>query len=164
MVDTSNAADRQVAIRELGISDLDLLMRWRMEVLDSVFEDEKPWDSETLEAANRDYYEDHLGKDHVACIASVEGVDAACAAICLQVEMPSPDNPSGKCAYVMNVYTKPEFRHQGIASELLQYLIERAKGQGADKIYLEASDMSIPLYEGLGFRPMDGMMKLKGRC
>lgn len=156
-----NPSEAKIVVREVGAADIDLLMDWRMTVLDEVFADEKPWDAEGLALANRQYYEEHLGLDHIACIASVDGEDIACGAICLQTEMPSPDNPSGKSAYVMNMYTKPEFRHHGVASDVLRHLIARAQQLGAEKIYLEATDCGAPLYAELGFEQMQGMMKLK---
>lgn len=149
----------QIMVRELGLSDVELLMNWRMEVLEEVFADSRPWDREAAQAANRAYYERHLGVDHVACIVSVDGEDAACGAMCLQEEMPSPDNPSGRCAYLMNIYTRPAFRRKGAAAEAVRWLIAKAQELGADKIYLEATDMGAPLYAKLGFRPMHGMMR-----
>lgn len=156
------AGEAVVEIRELGRADMDELLDWRMEVLDTVFEEDKPWDAEALRQANEAYYEHALGVSHVACVASVDGADAGCGAICLQEEMPSPDNPSGRCAYVMNVYTRPAFRHQGVAAQVIQWLIGRAQECGANKIYLEATAVAAPLYEELGFHPMEGMMKHRG--
>lgn len=150
-----------VEIRELTLSDLELALAWRMEVLDTVFADDRPWDAGALRAANRDYYERHLGRDHIACLASLGGEAVGCGAICLQEEMPSPDNPSGRCAYLMNIYTRPAARGHGVAEQVVKWLIAAAQARDAEKIYLEATAMAAPLYAALGFAPMEGMMKLK---
>ena len=155
------SAGENITIRELGEADLELLMDWRMEVLDTVFAEDKPWDADALRDANLAYYRDHIGRDHFACLVLVDGEDAGCGAICIQEEMPSPDNPSGKCAYLMNIYTREGFRHKGVGRAVVTWLVERAKAEGADKIYLESTDMAKPLYAGAGFAPMSGMMKLQ---
>lgn len=80
--------------------------------------------------------------------------------MCFQEEMPSPDNPTGLCAYIMNIYTRPEARNHGVAHGIVRHLIEAAKDWGAGKISLEATTMAQSLYESLGFEPMKAMYKL----
>lgn len=153
-------SETRIALRELDRSCIDELLAWRMEVLDTVFADDGPWDRDALREENRRYYEQSVGIDHVAVVASVDGEDAGCGALCLQKEMPSPDNPSGLCAYLMNVYTRPAFRHQGVGAAVVAWLVDQAQALGAGKIYLEATAAGAPLYADAGFRPMEGMMKL----
>ena len=56
-------------------------------------------------------------------------------------------NPTGKKAYIMNMYTAPEYRRQGIAINTLDLLVKDAKEQGVLQIALEATYMGRPLYE-----------------
>lgn len=149
-----------VNVRLIDRDNLDYLLRWRMESMDTVFEDQRPYDDRALRAANQDFYEKNLGTSHFACIASLDGHDVGCGALCLQEELPSPDNPSGRSAYVMNIYTRPSARGNGVASAMVRSLIGIARSHGADKIYLEATEDGEPLYDGLGFEAMEGMMKL----
>lgn len=149
-----------VEVRELEHADLEEALAWRMEVLDCVFAEDEPWDEEAQREVNRRYYEHALGRTHCAFIASVNGEDAGCGALCLQEEMPSPDNPSGRNAYLMNVYTRPAFRGHGVGEAVVSRLIAAARKAGAGKIYLEATAMGEPLYTSLGFVPIEGMMKL----
>jgi len=74
---------------------------------------------------------------------------------------PNYSNQSGKVAYIMNMYTLPEYRRQGVAAELLKRTIEGAKACGYSKITLHATDMGRPLYEKFGFRDVQGDMVLK---
>lgn len=87
-----------VTIKE--VTALPTLMRWRAEVIESVF-GEKP--SKRLLVANRQYYLRHIADgSHIAVVAeTVDGCGVGCGAICLTDELPSPDNPSGRCAYLM---------------------------------------------------------------
>ena len=80
--------------------------------------------------------------------------------VCIYDEMPSPDNRCGKCAYLMNIYTRPEYRHQGIATRVAEHLIAEAKARKIEKIYLETSADGERMYRRLGFKDMKGYMKL----
>ena len=40
---------------------------------------------------------------YLAVVAEVDGREAGCETICFTEELPSPDNPSGGCAYLMNL-------------------------------------------------------------
>ena len=44
--------------------------------------------------------------------------------------MPTYHNPTGKKAYIMNMYTAPEYRKQGIAIHTLDLLVKEAREQG----------------------------------
>ena len=65
-----------------------------------------------------------------------------------------------KKAYIMNMYTAPEYRRQRIALHTLDLLVKDAKEQGAFQIALEATDMGRPLYERYGFVKMEDEMEL----
>ena len=152
---------RNVEIRQATLEDLDLLVRWRMVVLREVFgiPDDEPTDA--LEAENRRYYERALAAaSHIACFAVSEQEVVGCGGICLQEELPSPDNPSGSCAYLMNIYTSPSCRKQGVGAAIVNWLIEQARQRGIGKIYLETSEAGRSLYEKLGFADLPDMMKL----
>lgn len=139
------------------LTDVDRLMQWRVEVLGCVFG--APPEPSLVEA-NRGYYIRHLSDgSHIAYMALLDGEEAGCGAVCIYDEMPSPDNPSGRCAYLMNIYTRAPFRKRGIASRLIDRLVNDAKDLGCGKIYLETTEMGRPLYLSLGFDAMKGFMK-----
>ena len=74
--------------------------------------------------------------------------------------MPTYHNSTGKKAYIMNMYTAPEYRRQGIALHTLDLLVKAAKERGVSQIALEATDMGRPLYERYGFVKMEDEMEL----
>lgn len=132
-------------------------MHWRIEVLRSVFGQEP---GKRLLVASRQYYRKHIPDDsHIAFVALYEGQDAGCGAICLTDELPSPDNPSGHCAYLMNIYVKESFRKKGIAKNIVMRLIEEAKKRDCDKIYLETTPGAYTLYRSCGFHELPAIMK-----
>lgn len=151
-----------IRIQKLGVSDMDTLLRWRMTVLAEVFSIPEDEDTSGLREENRRYYEKRIASgEHTAVLALDGDEGVGCGGICYYQEMPSPDNPTGECAYLMNIYVTPARRHQGIAQEIVKYLISDARARGVTKIYLETSDDGRRLYERLGFRPMEGYLKLE---
>lgn len=139
------------------LTDLDELLAWRREVIANVFGCQP---SGELMAANEDYYRRHVpGGTHLAFVAEESGLGCGCGSLCLTEELPSPDNPSGRCAYLMNIYVKREFRNHGIAHALVSRLIEEALGRNCGKIYLESTEEGRQVYESLGFGDMPDMMK-----
>ena len=139
------------------ISDLPTLMDWRAEVIRNVFSEEP---DDVLLGANRKYYMHHIADStHIALGASCDGVDCGCGAICLTEELPSPDNHSGNCAYLMNIYVREAFRKHGIAHKIVSQLVDEAKKRGCEKIYLETTADGKTVYKSLGFLEMADMMK-----
>ena len=141
------------------IKALPTLMKWRAEVIENVFG--RAADKRLL-VANRQYYRKHIVDDsHLAFVAiTPDGEEAGCGAICLTDELPSPDNTTGKCGYLMNIYVRKAYRNQGIAHAIVKHLIEVAKERGCGKIYLETTADGKSVYESLGFHDMPDMMKL----
>ena len=78
---------------------------------------------------------------------------AGCGSVCITQLMPTCDNPGGKCATVMNMYTAPQHRRKGIGQAVLAKLVAYAKQQGCGRILLEASEQGRLLYEKNGFVP-----------
>ncbi|RAX19620.1 MULTISPECIES: GNAT family N-acetyltransferase [unclassified Actinomyces] len=150
-----------IEIEQVGIARIDELLAWRMEVLREVFGTALDAAPTRLERANRAYYERELPTGgHIACLAWLDGEPVGCGGVCLHTEMPSPDNPSGRCAYLMNVYTRPAFQGRGVGAAVVDWLVRQARARGAGKVYLEASDAGRRLYESTGFTDMADMMRL----
>lgn len=151
----------KITIKQVSLADLDNLMEWRMEVLHSVFGTSQNENMQDLYLANREYYQKFIpNKEHITVFAEIDQMIVGCGGFCQYNEMPSPDNPTGKCAYLMNIYTRQSYRGQGVGRAVVEWLIGYAKEQGITKIYLETSDCGRMLYESLGFQDMQHYMKL----
>lgn len=152
-----------IQIKQATVDDIEILIKWRMEVLHEVFSIPENQPTERLETENRIYYERALRTgEHIACFACVDNQIVGCGGICFYQEMPSPDNPDGRCAYLMNIYTRPEARKQGIGKTIINWLVSRATDLEISKIYLETSKAGKSLYTKMGFAPMPDMMKYFG--
>lgn len=139
------------------LENIDRLIKWRAEVIREVFAVDP---SDELLRANRKYYERHIPDgSHVAVVATVEDEEVGCGAICLSDELPSPDNPSGHYAYLMNIYVRQQYRSHGIGHAIVRNLVDRARKLGCDKIYLETTSRARSLYKGIGFEELPGILK-----
>lgn len=57
----------------------------------------------------------------------------------------------GRHAIILNVFTEPPWRRQGVALLLLQRIIDWARAEQLDRLILHASEAGRSLYERLGF-------------
>jgi GNAT superfamily N-acetyltransferase len=69
----------------------------------------------------------------------------------------SPLDPTPKRPMVVNVYTDPSHRRQGIARKLMELIVEWCRLEGFGSILLHASDEGRPLYESMGFKTTNEM-------
>jgi GNAT superfamily N-acetyltransferase len=110
-------------------------------------------DIEALRDDNRRWLEEHFGRDFMAWIADLDGRPAASAGLMWFEHPPRRKNTSGREAYILNVYTRPEARRMGLARALMERVVAEARAAGAGRIWLRASDDGRPLYEAMGFGP-----------
>ena len=97
------------------------------------------------------YYQEHLGKDLIAFVARDGGEIAATVFLHIITRPARPEYIHGKFGEVLNVFTKPEYRHQGIAEQLLRELLAYAREAELDFVELEAVGGANTLYEKVGF-------------
>ena len=149
--------------KKAGSEDLDLLVQMRTEVLRAANGLPEDTDMSEVREESYRYYRQAFGEDsHVAYLVfDGEQVVGAGGVSFFQV-MPTYHNVSGRKAYIMNMYTKPEYRRKGIAFRTLDLLVEEAKSRCITAISLEATDMGRPLYEKYGFVKMEHEMELAG--
>ena len=93
-------------------------------------------------------------------VAVANGQIVATSGLVIHRHPPSPSNLSGLTAYVMNMYTLPAWRGRGIATTLVDKLIELAKGKNCRRISLHATPMGRPVYARAGFVPAEAEMQL----
>ena len=62
------------------------------------------------------------------------------------------------CAYISTLEVRPEYRHQGIGTALLNQMVDRLDVFG---VYLSCAPALVPFYEGAGFKPGISMGKRK---
>jgi GNAT superfamily N-acetyltransferase len=71
--------------------------------------------------------------------------------------MTNPRNSDSRRAYIANIYTKPNYRSQGIARRIMNAILDWCRSKGFKGVALHASPFGRPLYESLGFEPTNEM-------
>lgn len=107
-----------------------------------------------------DYFERNLNKNIFVYVARKEQEIVSCAFL-LVVEKPmSPAFITGKTGIVLNVYTKPESRHNGYARKLMNMLISDAIDKDLSIVELKATEDGYPLYKEIGFKDVNSKYHL----
>ncbi len=151
----------ELTYKKATLDDLELLVKTRIMVLRAANKLSDIVDMSEVEVQSRTYYQKALKDDtHVAYLVCDDEKVVGAGGVSFFGVMPTFHNPTGKKAYIMNMYTNPEYRRQGIAYRTLDQLVKEAKSRGISAISLEATDMGRPLYEKYGFVKMNDEMEL----
>jgi GNAT superfamily N-acetyltransferase len=147
-----------IRIREAVLSESAIILHHRrsmfrdmgegtVEELDRMVEVARPWLARALADGS---YRHWLALDASGRVAGGGGVLIG----------PWPANPKDPCterAVILNVYTEPEFRKQGIARQIMLTILNWTKERGLRAVNLHASAEGRPLYEKLGFEATNEM-------
>ncbi len=68
-----------------------------------------------------------------------------------------PRDPRNQRAYILNVYTYPQFRRRGVARRIMQAIVEWCRSASYGSVALHASDEGRALYESMGFKQTNEM-------
>ena len=143
------------------MEDIDELVRTRIIVLRAANKLPDDEDMSVVEEESKAYYRRVLETgEHIAYLVYDNGAFVGAGGVSFYQVMPTYHNPTGKKAYIMNMYTALEYRRQGIAIHTLDLLVKDVRKQGVSQIALEATEMGRPLYEKYGFVKMENEMEL----
>ena len=143
----------RLAIKE----DIPLLIELRKrQLIDEGQNPDVNMDQELVKFFNNHFADNTL----VEWVAEEDGKIVGTAAILLFEFPPAFTNPSGIKGYITNMYTAPEYRGQGLASELLKKVLDEARSRSVKNILLVASDMGKPVYKKVGFEEAGDWMKM----
>lgn len=141
---------RQV-VRRATPRDLDLLVLHRRKM----WEDLGGRTGGQLDAADRVYRRwarQRLKSGKLAgWVVEVGGAPVGSGCAWIQEAQPRPGWKGTHQAYLLSVYTVPEFRGRGFATRITREAVRWAKARGLDRMTLHASDQGLRLYARLGF-------------
>ncbi|MBE5946058.1 MAG: GNAT family N-acetyltransferase [Lachnospiraceae bacterium] len=147
--------------RKATIADLEILTETRIEVLRAANKLNNDVDMSEVKKQSCEYYKNALmDNTHLAYLIFDEETFVGAGGISYFQVMPTYHNPTGRKAYIMNMYTNPAYRRQGIALKTLDLLVTDAREKGITAISLETTDMGRALYEKYGFVKMNCEMEL----
>ena len=149
-------------IRPATVDDADIIAEHRARMFDEMGQ-VSPQAFETLRAKSRERLLDLMTRGEyvgwLAIPAQGRNIIAGGAGVQLREVLPHPlarangedKIAEGRHAIILNVFTEPKWRRQGVAGLLLQRIIEWARAEQLDRLVLHASEAGRGLYERLGF-------------
>jgi len=116
---TGQKYEVNMTFEKAAIKDISMLTDLRIAYLQEDLGTINDKDLSLIQESLPSYYAKHLNQD-LMVYAAKEGEDIVSCAFLLIVEKPaSPLFITGKTGTVLNVYTKPEYRHKGYAKQLM---------------------------------------------
>ena len=145
----------KVVIRYADERDIPALVQIRLDYLADDFRPLTDAEKQSFTKKLAAYYGKHLGVDFFAVLACM-GADVVTSAFLVIDERPvNLYFPNGRIGTVLNVYTKQDWRKQGLASGVMKELLNLAREKQVSRLSLISSEMGKKLYENLGFQVDD---------
>ncbi len=138
-------------IRRATVDDVDQLVQLRLLLFEETGELVERDASAFPEAIRAFLIKSLPQKSFLAWIAESNSRIVASSGFVPFERLPVPENLLGKEGYILNMYTLPEWRGQGLATTLLQEIISYAKETGIRRLWLHATEVGRPVYEKIGF-------------
>lgn len=140
-----------MTVEKANVEDVILLTELRLAYLKEDYGELSKNDIEIISRDLPDYFKKNLNRN-IFCYLIREGEEIVACAFLLVVEKPmSPAFITGRTGTVLNVYTKPQFRHKGYAKEIMNKLLSDAKEKNLSVVELKATEDGYGLYQSVGF-------------
>lgn len=105
-----------------------------------------------LEEQLRHYFAEATANNScISFIAECNGEVAGIGSVHIRFMPGGFKNISGKWGYIMNMYTNPKFRRQGVCKTILNLLVEEGKKIGITAFELHATEEGEMVYKQEGF-------------
>lgn len=141
-----------ITYKKAQSTDIKTLIELRLEFLEEYWGKQHPELREPLEENLEKYFFKELENNSYLCfIAKNENQVAGIGGLVVRQQPGSFKNPSGKFGYLMNMYTRPEYRRKGICKQLLHLLLEDARAQNITAFELHATPEGEFVYKKEGF-------------
>lgn len=135
-------------IRQATEFDAEILTALRLEFLAEI-----GYGGEGVQEAVRDYFERALRSGEFrAWLAESEGQIVGTGGVIFVQKPPHVRNLSGREAHVLNMYTLPQYRRQGIATALLETIRQHLVTLDVTCLRLHTTVGAKRVYHGQGFR------------
>jgi GNAT superfamily N-acetyltransferase len=108
----------------------------------------------------RRWWDQQSGHRVAWLVRAPHGEAVAMANLLVFTRMPRPGVPDVHWAYVANVWVDPAHRRRGVGRLLMESVVCWAREARMLRVVLNPSEVSVPLYRGLGFTPADNLLRL----
>jgi ribosomal protein S18 acetylase RimI-like enzyme len=133
-------------------TDAELLADMRILMLSELGAEGDEFVVDDLRRELQEYYSNAVrNREYLSWIAFEGNQVAGIGGMVIRTQPGNFRNPSGRVGYLINMYTGPQFRRQGICSNLLRRLTDSARELGVTAFELHATPDGAPVYEKFGF-------------
>ena len=120
-------------------------------------EDDLDYGEKNLEGANKKLFMEEFvrflqeHKEYLIFVAADGDIVASAMFVYMIPKVPKPNGKAKYIAYLTHVYTRKEYRNQGIGTELLAYIKEYLVHKKCELLFVWPSEKSMNWYERNGF-------------
>ncbi|WEA47113.1 GNAT family N-acetyltransferase [Priestia aryabhattai] len=149
------------SVDKASVSDIKEIIKLRVSLLKEVNEIQTEEEEAQITHATKNYLETEISNHNfVSYIAKKDEEVVSVSGVSFFKRPPYLENLQGIEAYILNMYTLPSHRNQGLARQLLEKCIEECKKRDVKRIWLHASKDGEPLYKSMGFNFKGSEMEL----
>ena len=149
-------------LRRATVEDIDLLVELRDAMWREIAGEMDIGDVSEALGNTREYFQTAVPKgDYVCLLAEAEGRVVGVGGMVIYRKPSQPLSPVGVEGYILNMLTVAEWRGKGIASRIVEGLLDCAFEAGAGLVWLRATEQGRPVYEKFGFAENPRYMQLK---
>lgn len=138
------------------IKDINILIKYRIMFLNEFIGHMSRKKTELVHKELYQYFKKAIPKkEYVSFLAKYNDTIIGVGGMVVWKMPAKPLLENGLNGYILNMYTIPEARSQGICTAILNNLIKQGKKQGVQYFHLHASKKGINIYKKAGFNKPD---------
>jgi GNAT superfamily N-acetyltransferase len=143
----------EIVLRKAQLEDIELLIRCRVDYLTEDGGKLTQEEEIALKEQLTKYFKKHIPNNtFIGIFAEIDGKVASVAYLSITEKAPNRTFITGIQGTLLNVLTYPEYRKKGIATKVMQMIIDEAKKVGVAQIELWSTPDGMFLYEKIGFK------------
>ncbi|MFJ7745329.1 GNAT family N-acetyltransferase [Peribacillus sp. NPDC097295] len=148
-------------VTRASIDDTEQIIGLRLALLTELGEIKTIEEKNLMEISTREYLQKALSNNEfISYMAKTDGKAVSVSGVVLFNRPPYLENLKGIEAYILNMYTIPEYRGYGLARRLLEHCINESKKNNVKRIWLHSSENGKHLYDKMGFTEKGCEMEL----
>ncbi|MCM3065777.1 GNAT family N-acetyltransferase [Priestia flexa] len=148
-------------IEKAVLSDVKGIISLRVELLKEVNEIKTQEEEKTVMEATERYLKEAMEKGEFVSFVAKDGEEiVSVSGLSFFTRPPYLENLKGKEAYLLNMYTLPSHRKQGLARRILQECMKECQKREVKRVWLHASQAGEALYKSIGFQFKGSEMEL----
>ena len=149
-------------LRRATVEDIDLLVELRDAMWREIAEGTELGDGSEALGHTREYFEVAVPSgDYVCVLAEAQSQVVGVGGMVIYRKPAQPLSPVGVEGYILNMLTVSEWRGKGVASAIVERLLDCAREAGAGLVWLRATEQGRPVYERFGFAQNPRYMQVK---